>query len=218
MPAFPERLEPDRNGRVYVGADLQPATIIEAYRRGLFPWRGGPAIPWYCPDPRAVLPVGAIRIARSLARRARDPDLVIAFDRDLRGAIERCATTPRRREATTWIAPDVIDAYAALGEPGIAHCVEVYRAGVPVGGLYGVTFGSIFHGESMYFRERDASKLALAALARAGAAHGLSLIDCQVPTSHLERLGAERWPRERYLAYLASDRAPSLHRSWADWG
>jgi leucyl/phenylalanyl-tRNA---protein transferase len=214
---FPEPLVPDADGLVFVGASFAQATIVEAYTRGLFPWRGGRAIPWYCPDPRAVIVPGQMRIARSLAKRGR-AGLVAAFDRDFRGAMERCATTVRRDETSTWITPDMIDAYCALHAAGIAHCVEIYDGDTPVGGLYGLAFGRFFHGESMYHRVRDASKLALWALDRALAARGYTVLDCQVPTRHLMSLGAEAWTRARYLRALAANAgAPSDRESWQSW-
>jgi len=215
---FPEQLEPDANGLAFVGADFAQPTIVEAYRRGLFPWRGGPEIPWYCPDPRAIVRAGALHVTHSLAKRARNAGLAVAFDHDFRGTMLRCATTRRRHEQTTWISPDVIEGYCALHAAHLAHSVEVYLGDEPVGGLYGLTFGRFFHGESMYHRTRDASKLALWALSDALAAHGFELIDCQVPTDHLLRLGAEAWPRARYLASLTVNAsAPSLHETWRSW-
>lgn len=216
MSAFPPALAPDRDGLAFVGADLSLATITEAYTRGLFPWRGGKNIPWYLPDPRAVLPVGKLLTTHSLRKRAHS--FTVAFDRDPRGAQQRCATTPRQWETGTWITPDMIAAYDTLRAAHIAHSVEVYRDGQPVGGLYGLSFGRFFHGESMYFREPDASKLALWALSEALAARDFELIDCQVPTPHLLRLGAEVWPCARYLERLEANRAaPSRHESWAGW-
>ncbi len=216
--AFPEVLLPDANDRVFIGGTLTPATVIEAYTRGLFPWRGGESIPWYCPDPRAVVPAGQLHVTRSLAKRARTSGFRIAFDHDFRGAMLRCATTRRADELESWITPDMLETYGALHDAGIGHSVEVYARGAPVGGLYGLSFGRFFHGESMYHHLRDASKLALWALGEALAARGFELIDCQVPTDHLLRLGAECWPRSRYLARLAVNAsAPSHHHSWRDW-
>jgi leucyl/phenylalanyl-tRNA--protein transferase len=214
---FPDELRPDASGLAFVGADFAVDTIVDAYTRGLFPWRGGADIPWYLPDPRAVLFAGDFARTRSLEKRARS-GLTVAFDRDPRGAQQRCETTKRPGRLETWITPDMIAAYDELFARGIAHAVEVYRDGEPVGGLYGLTFGRMFHGESMYYRERDASKLALAALDEALAARGFELIDCQVMTSHLRSLGARAITRADYAARLAANRsAASLHTSWADW-
>jgi leucyl/phenylalanyl-tRNA--protein transferase len=214
---FAAVLTPDAQGLAFVGGDLRVETVVEAYaRRGLFPWRGGPHIPWYCPDPRAVLEPSRMHVSASLAKRARGGGLTVAFDGDFSGAMVRCATTPRVHEQETWITPDVREAYAALHALGIAHSVEVHRDGEPVGGLYGLTFGRFFHGESMYHRERDASKLALWALCEALAARDFLLVDCQVLTPHLASLGARPWARERYLTHLAANAGqPSHHTSWA---
>lgn len=215
---FPVSLTPDANGLAFIGGDLALETITEAYGRGLFPWRGGKNIPWYLPAERAVLQPGAMHVAHRLAKRAARGELTVAFDRDARGAQLRCATTPRAHEKGTWITPDMVAAYDVLRERGIAHSVEIYREGEPVGGLYGLTFGRLFHGESMYFREPDASKLALWALSEALAARGFALIDCQGATPHLLSLGAKVWPSARYLEALTLNRtAPSLHESWRDW-
>jgi leucyl/phenylalanyl-tRNA--protein transferase len=213
---FPEPLRPAPDGLVFVGGDFSRATLVEAYTRGIFPWRGGPDIPWYCPDPRAVLRPGTLRVTRSLAKRARTSGFTVAFDDDFRGAMQRCATTPRRTEQTTWITADVIEGYCALHADGIAHSVEVYDGDTPIGGLYGLAFGRIFHGESMYARARDGSKLALWSLDTALVAHGFTLLDCQVPTDHLRSLGAEIWPRARYLAHLAAN-GPAPPASWRAW-
>ena len=218
MTELPDPTTADANGLVHVGGDLDPATIIAAYRKGLFPWRGGAAIPWYSPDPRGVVRAGAVHLSRRTRKHARSAGWTVAFDRDFPGAMHRAATTPRAHETDTWITADVIAAYVELHRRGIGHAVEVYAGDEPIGGLYGLTFGRFFHGESMYVRTADASKLALWSLSEALAARGFALVDCQVLTRHLASLGAEAWPRPRYLAALAANAgAPSLHQSWADW-
>ncbi len=215
---FPDPLTPDASGLAFVGGELSREALVEAYGRGLFPWRGGADVPWYCPDPRGVLRVGALRVSRSLAMRARNGGVSVAFDVDFRGVMQRCANTARRHESSTWITEDIVAAYSALHDVGIAHAVEVYREGVPIGGLYGLTFGGIFHGESMYHRAPDGSKLALWALHEALRVRGFWVIDCQVPSPHLIRLGAERWPAREYLALLARNaHRPSAHHDWSTW-
>lgn len=219
MTELPDPSTADARGLVHVGGDLAPETVIAAYRKGLFPWRGGPNIPWYSPDPRGVVAAGAVHLSRRTRKRARHAGWTIAFDRDFAGAQQRCATTPRAYETDTWITADIVETYVELHRRGIGHAVEVHAAdGEPIGGLYGLTFGRFFHGESMYFRATDASKLALWALSEALAARGFALIDCQVLTRHLASLGAVAWPRPRYLAALAANAdAPSAHTSWAAW-
>jgi leucyl/phenylalanyl-tRNA--protein transferase len=176
---LPDPETADRHGLVFVGGDLDPDTVIAAYRKGLFPWRGGTAIPWYSPDPRGVARVGAIRASHKLRQRARSRGWIVAFDRDFAGTVARCATTPRAYEADTWITPDIVAAYAELHRRGVGHAVEVYADDRPIGGLYGLTFGRFFHGESMYFVDSGASKLALWALSECLAARGFELIDCR---------------------------------------
>ncbi len=215
---LPDPRTADRHGLVYVGGALEPDTVIAAYRKGLFPWRGGDAVPWYSPDPRGVALVGAVRPGGKTRQRARSQGWTIAFDRDFAGTMHRCATTPRAHETSTWITPDVIACYVELHRRGVGHAVEVYAGDQPIGGLYGLTFGRFFHGESMYFHATGASKLALWALSEALAARGFELIDCQVPTRHLASLGGVAWPRSHYLQRLAANAgAPSRHASWADW-
>ncbi len=216
--ALPDPTTADRNGLVFVGGPLEPDTIVAAYQRGMFPWRGGPAVPWYSPDPRGVALAGGVHQSRTTRQRARAQGWTVAFDRDFAGAMRRCATIVRAHESSTWITDDVIAAYTLLHDRGIAHSVEVYADGAPVGGLYGLTFGRFFHGESMYAHAADASKFALWTLSQALAARGFELIDCQVPSAHLLSVGARAWPRARYLERLAANAgAPSRHGSWADW-
>jgi leucyl/phenylalanyl-tRNA--protein transferase len=156
-----------------------------------------------------------------LAGSARDPRAV-ALPRDPQpreaGADVGPATTVRTGDYNTWITPDMREAYGELHRLGIAHSVEVYRDGTPVGGLYGLTFGRFFHGESMYHHERDCSKLALWAMCQALDGHGFELVDCQVMTPHLASLGSEDISRGSYLARLAANVArPSLHVPWTAW-
>lgn len=200
---IPDPLVPDARGRVFVGGTLDVPTIVDAYTRGCFPWRGGVDIPWYCPNPRAVLLPGTFHASASLRKRRRR--FTVAFDRDTLGAQRRCATTPRAYETDTWITPDMLAVYEELVALGYAHSVEAYLDDVPVGGLYGLVFGKIFHGESMYFIEPDASKIALWALSDHCAARGFTLIDCQVQTPHMRTLGVVEWPRAKYLAAVTSN-------------
>lgn len=217
--AFPDELRADSSGLCWVGADLRPETLIEAYSRGLFPWEGRPPIPWFCPDPRCVLDPRGLRVSRSLAKRARRGDLAVRFDHAFRETMEACATIPRAHEDGTWITPAMVDAYEALHARGVAHSVEVVDGdGALVGGLYGLTLGRFFFGESMFSRVPDGSKLALWGLCRAMADRGLELVDCQVPTRHLLSLGAVPIPRRTYLTALGRTLAhPPLHHPWSDW-
>ncbi|PIE14687.1 MAG: leucyl/phenylalanyl-tRNA--protein transferase, partial [Proteobacteria bacterium] len=210
--AFPDVLCADADGLVWVGADLRPETVLEAYSRGLFPWRGDDPIPWYCPQPRAVLFPERFHASRSLRKLARQGRYEVDFDRDFRAVMTACARIPRAHEEGTWISPRMIDSYCELHRRGVAHSVEVRgRDGLLVGGLYGLTLGGFFFGESMFSAAPNSSKLALMALAANMAARGMELIDCQVPTRHLLGLGAEAIGRAAYLTRLARTlQRPSL--------
>ncbi len=217
LPA-PEQALRDPDGLLAAGGDLTPAMLLDAYRRGIFPWyTDDQPILWWSPDPRCVLDPAGLRVSRSLRRRLRTAGLDVATDRDFAGVVAACAA-PRPRQNGTWITPAVARAYAELHARGHAHSVECRREGVLVGGLYGVAIGRVFFGESMFSREADASKVALAHLAHNLHRWDYALIDCQVANPHLESLGAKPMPRERFLAALESlcAQAPAAG-AWRDW-
>lgn len=186
-----------------IGADLEPATLLHAYATGVFPMDvrddvGRTHLGWWSPDPRGLLPLAGLRVTRSLARSARSFEVTI--DRDFAGVIRACAEIPR---AHGWIDERFIAAYCRLHEMGWAHSVECWRDGRLVGGLYGVEIGGLFAGESMFHRERDASKVALVGLVEClRAAGGVRLLDVQWATDHLRTLGAVEVPRVEYLRLL----------------
>lgn len=198
----PERSEPD--GLLAVGGDLSPERLLLAYSAGIFPWYGeGLPILWHSPDPRTVLRPEALHVPRSLGKTLRRGDFDVRLDTAFARVIEACAKTLRREGDGTWITDEMRDAYVRLHELGFAHSAEAWQGDRLVGGLYGVSLGSAFFGESMYAHAPDASKVAFVRLVQQLARWGFSLIDCQVHTQHLERFGAEPWPRERFLAELA---------------
>ncbi len=194
--------EPD--GLLAIGGDLHPRRLLRAYRAGIFPWYGeGQPILWWSPDPRAVLLPQRLHVSRSLRRTLRRGTFRVTVDRDFAAVIEACATVPRRGQDGTWITPEMAEAYRRLHVLGHAHSVEVWtREGELAGGLYGVAIGRVFFGESMFSRRTDASKVALVALCRMLLAWGYRLIDCQVRSPHLERLGAELVPRRAFVRAL----------------
>lgn len=203
--------EPDED-LVAAGADLEVGTLLSAYRRGLFPMglgeHGGPPLGWWSPDPRGILPLGRLHVSRSLRRSMRRFELRVdtAFDR----VVDACADTSRDGR---WITADVADAYRALHRAGHAHSVETWCDGELVGGLYGVSTGGLFAGESMYHHATDASKAALVGLVNLLRADGDSrrLLDVQWHTPHLATLGVVAIPRAQYLARLAHAlEAPTL--------
>lgn len=183
-----------------VGADLEPGTLLEAYRSGLFPMPLGPAGPigWFSPDPRGIIPLDGLRVSRSLRRSCRRFEVRIdsAFAEVLRG----CADPSR---AGTWITPAVEAAYCGLHRLGWAHSVETWSDGELVGGCYGVAIGGFFAGESMFHRTRDASKVALVRLVDVLRTGGATLLDVQWTTPHLRSLGAQDLDRATYLDLLA---------------
>jgi leucyl/phenylalanyl-tRNA--protein transferase len=188
---------------VAVGGDLQPGTLLAAYRAGLFPMgvgsRGGPPMGWWSPDPRGVLPLDGLRVSRSLRRSV--PRFEVRVDSAFDEVVAACADPGR---AGRWITTEVAEAYGRLHRLGWAHSVESWREGRLAGGLYGVAVGGLFAGESMFHRETDASKVALVALVELLARDGDSrrLLDVQWRTEHLASLGVVELPRVEYLRRL----------------
>jgi leucyl/phenylalanyl-tRNA--protein transferase len=184
------------------GADLAPGTLVDAYRRGIFPWpHPGVPLPWFSPDPRGVLFLDRLHVARSLRQRLRRSRWETTVDAAFDVVIEECR---RRADDHTWITPGMRDAYSRLHRLGWAHSLEVWDGDLLVGGLYGVQVGGCFTGESMFHRVTDASKVALVDLvARMGEAGG-RLVDVQLATDHLSRLGVVEVPRARFLSMLAA--------------
>jgi leucyl/phenylalanyl-tRNA--protein transferase len=197
---FPDPETADENGLVAVGGDLAPDTLLAAYRAGIFPWSDGP-ITWWSPDPRAVIPLDGLHVSRSLARTVRRGRFRVTFDAAFRGVIEGCAAVRPGREQT-WISPAFVEAYTRLAGMGWVHSVECWSGDRLVGGLYGVAIGAWFGGESMFSAERDASKVAVAALVARLREQGFLLFDAQVMNPHLASLGAVDIARAEYLARL----------------
>jgi len=192
--------EPD--GLLAAGGDLSPERMVAAYRRGIFPWYSpGQPILWWSPDPRAVLDPAALRIRRSLGKSLRNRGYRVTVDTAFAAVIEACGSD-ELRPGGTWISPEMSRAYRRLHELGLAHSIETWREDRLVGGLYGVGLGQVFFGESMFSRERDASKVALVELCRRMLDAGGALIDCQMATAHLESLGAKLIDRRQFLALL----------------
>jgi leucyl/phenylalanyl-tRNA--protein transferase len=191
------------DGLVAVGGRLDPDLLEQAYAMGIFPWSSHPAVTWWCPEPRAIFDLAGYRRPRSLRKRMRQSDWTFHFDRDFEGTMRRCAEPTADRPAT-WITEDFIAAYCELNRRGKAHSVEVYEGDEPVGGLYGVTLGGFFGGESMFHRRNDASKAALACLVDHLRERGFALLDAQVMNPHLANLGACDISRAEFLRRLAA--------------
>ena len=203
--ALPDPSEADELGLVGFGADLEPATLVDAYRRGIFPWpHEGSVLPWFSPDPRGLLPAARLRVPRSLRQRLRHAGWDTTVDAAFDDVIAGCRRA--RRDTGTWITRGMERAYRHLHRLGWAHSLEVWRGDVLVGGLYGVQVGGVFTGESMFHRERDASKAALVDLVTRFAEAGGTVVDVQLTTPHLTAMGALDVPRAEYLAVLAAHR------------
>jgi leucyl/phenylalanyl-tRNA--protein transferase len=197
---------------LHVGGSLSVELLLAAYRHGVFPWYSDDEpVQWWCPNPRFVLLPSELRVTESLRKTLRKTGWRITVDQDFEGVMRRCAAVPRPGQDGTWITEDMIAAYVALHRQGHAHSVEVTWEGQLVGGLYGVSIGRIFHGESMFHTRSDASKVGFVALVRRLQAAGYVLIDCQMPTEHLASFGAGAARRADFLAVLAAvrDEAPA---------
>lgn len=216
--AFPpvERALREPDGLLAAGGDLSPTRLLAAYRRGIFPWYScGQPILWWCPDPRAVLFPNELKTSRSLAKTLRNKGMYTTIDTDFHAVIEACGSE-ELRPGGTWLSPEMRLAYQRLHHLGYAHSVETWKQGRLVGGLYGVAIGSIFFGESMFSRERDASKVALHRLCAFLVDCGFHLIDCQIATPHLMSLGARLMPRREFVSMLAEHAV--LDGSRQRWG
>ncbi|MGH8151047.1 MAG: leucyl/phenylalanyl-tRNA--protein transferase [Steroidobacteraceae bacterium] len=204
----PERFPPleraldEPQGLLAAGGDLSQARLLAAYERGIFPWYSpGQPVLWWSPNPRAVLYPEEFRCSRSLAKRLRNGGFETSIDRDFDAVIRGCAA-PRSTGPGTWITPEMRAAYLSLHRSGHAHSFETYRDARLVGGLYGVQLGRVFFGESMFSREADASKVALARLVEYCRVEGVVVIDCQLPSRHLASLGSRLIPRAAFQELL----------------
>lgn len=190
------------NGLLAAGGDLSPKRLLDAYKRGIFPWyEDGQPLLWWSPDPRAVLLPGGLKVSRSLRKRLRKATFRVFVNRDFPSVIAACSA-PRSYERGTWITSEMAAAYNELHRLGHAHSVECYLDDELVGGLYGIGIGSMFFGESMFHRATDASKVAFVHLARKVFEAGGPLIDCQLENKHLTSLGCELISRREFLDQL----------------
>lgn len=216
FPAVENALE-EPDGLLAAGGDLSCARILKAYRAGIFPWyEEGQPILWWSPNPRAVLYPEKVRITRSLRKTLRNKPWTVSFDRTFRETICACAA-PRQGSHGTWITYSMLEAYCELHDLGYAHSVEVWdEDGTLIGGLYGVGLGKVFFGESMFSRKSDASKVALVNLLRHLQFWGYPLIDCQLSSPHINRLGAESMSRRRFVKHIDKwSRIPGHASPWS---
>jgi leucyl/phenylalanyl-tRNA--protein transferase len=214
--AFPDPSLATEDGIVAVGGDVSPERLLLAYASGIFPWpvEGYPLL-WFSPDPRFVLEPDRVHIGRSLRKTLRKERYRVSADEAFTEVIDACAHVSRPGQRGTWITPELRDGYVRLHQLGFAHSIEAWEGTKLVGGLYGVSLGKAFFGESMFARASDASKVAFASLCRVLTRWDFHFIDCQVRTEHLARFGAEDWDRKRFLAALTvALEDPTRRGSW----
>ncbi|MCX7787152.1 MAG: leucyl/phenylalanyl-tRNA--protein transferase [Spirochaetes bacterium] len=213
---FPSPLTATKEGIVAMGGNLSPGMLISAYSQGIFPWYSEDSpILWWSPDPRFVLFPEELHVPQSLEKVFRKGIFTFTWDTRFLDVITACSRTPRPNQDGTWITDEMIDAYTELYRLGYAHSLEVYKGGELVGGLYGVSLGSAFFGESMFSWEPNASKSGLVVLVRFLNRKGFRLIDSQVYTQHLARFGARNISRLQYLTLLREAlKKPTLKGSW----
>ncbi|ACS79893.1 leucyl/phenylalanyl-tRNA--protein transferase [Maridesulfovibrio salexigens] len=216
-PIFPHPDEAEPDGLLAVGGDLSPERLLSAYASGIFPWYDERSpILWWSLDPRLILNFDKLHVSRRVKRKVRKREYTVTFDRAFESVIANCARKFRPGQAGTWILPEMIEAYVKLHKLGFVHSVEVWnREGNLAGGLYGVSLGKVFSGESMFFLEPDASKVGFSYLVQWLKNREFHFVDCQQPTDHLKSLGAEEVSRELFLDML--DEAlehPALRGTW----
>jgi len=214
---FPDPSLAEEDGLLAVGGDLSPDRILRAYAEGIFPWfNEGSPILWWSPDPRLVLLPEELHVSASLARTLRRGRYRVTADVAFGQVIRGCSRTARAGQQGTWITDEMIEAYEELHRLGLAHSFEAWSGASLVGGLYGVSLGGAFFGESMFSERPDASKAAFVRSVEFLARSGVELVDCQVRTDHLVRLGARELPRTRFLARLDELLArPTLRGPWS---
>jgi leucyl/phenylalanyl-tRNA--protein transferase len=215
-PVFPPPDYADPSGLLAVGGDLSCERLLEAYRLGIFPWYSDDQpILWWSPDPRLVLRLDEFKVSRSLRQTLKKDVFKVTFDRAFEEVIRGCASAPRQGQRGTWITKEMQEAYIELHGLGFAHSVETWWGEELAGGLYGVSLGKAFFGESMFHRRTDASKVALAVLVETLQTWGFHFIDAQMTTEHLLRFGAAEMPRRVFLKRLQSAlRHPTKRGKW----
>ncbi len=217
--SFPDPRGAPNDGLLSFGGDLEPNRILLAYRSGIFPWyNDDDPILWWSPNPRLLLYPSKFKTRKSFARVLRSGKFTVTFDKDFTSVITYCSTVPREGQGGTWLNADMKKAYIKLHNMGYAHSVEVWKSGELLGGLYGISMGKTFFGESMFSLASDASKVAFRALSDVLGARGYDFIDCQMKTDHLVSLGAVEVDRDRYLDELEQTLLkPSEIGSWQDF-
>lgn len=200
---FPDPSQANEDGLLAVGGNLHIETLLMAYSKGIFPWYDNRSpILWWSPEPRMVLFPSELKVSKSLLQTVRSGKFECRFDVQFVKVVEKCSEVPRKDQGGTWITDEMMEAYIQLHEAGYAHSVETYHNNELVGGLYGVSLGRIFFGESMFHTQTNASKIALYHLVNQLIRWNFDLIDVQVPTKHLESLGARGISRKEFLKII----------------
>ena len=210
---FPDPRDANEDGIVAWGGDLNPSRLIKAYNLGIFPWNS-PQDPilWWSPQPRLILELEDFKLRKSLKKKLKCFEY--KFDTNFRDVLDKCASTPRPGQGGTWLNNELIESFEVLHGMGIAHSVEAYQDGVLVGGLYGLSIGKVFCGESMFAHVSDASKAAFSVLIAHLKEWGYEFIDAQVPTQHLQSLGAKEVAREYFLMRLDKVKMDTINNVW----
>lgn len=213
---FPDLARED--GLLGVGGDLSPTRLLLAYENGIFPWfSANDPIMWWSPDPRCIIRPGDIHVSRSLKKFMRKTDFSISADTDFRSVIEACSKVPRKEEGGTWIGKEMVEAYCELHHLGMAHSIEFWHEKKLVGGMYGISIGASFFGESMFSFLPNASKIALLILCRFLERKNFVMLDCQLYNPHLESMGAIEIDRAEFLEMLKeSNKIATKRGSWEE--
>ncbi|MBL7049372.1 MAG: leucyl/phenylalanyl-tRNA--protein transferase [Nitrospira sp.] len=213
---FPPATHAEDNGLLAVGGDLSAERIMAAYSLGIFPWYSmDDPILWWSPDPRLILSPTDLKVSRSLRQVIKSDIFTVTLDRAFESVINECATVHQHNHGDTWITDEMIDAYIELHRLGHAHSVECWSDEKLVGGLYGISMGSVFFGESMFMKKSNASKVAFVKLVQQLQRWGFSIIDCQVTTSHLQSFGAQEIPRKEFLKLVTQAlKTPGKNGIW----
>ncbi|CAA6808034.1 MAG: Leucyl/phenylalanyl-tRNA--protein transferase (EC [uncultured Aureispira sp.] len=216
---FPHPKYASSEGLLAAGGDLSPQRILFAYEHGIFPWYNeGEPILWWSPNPRFVLYPSEIKVSKSMRQVFRKKTFRVSFDQAFESVIEACAIIPRAGQNGTWLTEEMKAAYINLHRLGFAHSVETWQGDTLVGGLYGLSLGNCFFGESMFAKASNASKMALIVLAKTLEKKGFGMIDCQSETKHLGSMGAKFIDQVDFLAYLEeSKQNRTLRGSWRTW-
>lgn len=215
-PVFPDPSSSEDTGLIAVGGDLSVERLIQAYRSGIFPWYSeGDPIMWFSPDPRLVIFLDNLYVSGTLKKVIKSGVFEVRFDTAFEEVIKRCAKAERRGQDGTWITDDMIRAYVRLNHEGYAHSVETFHDGELVGGLYGVSLGGVFFGESMFHEMSNASKIALYYLVKKLEDWNFDFIDSQVPNDHMRSLGGVEVRRDDFLRLLGDSlQKKTMRGSW----